>query len=158
MYNRLSHVLLLCCLAISTAAISQEIADPSSKTATEGEQAHKLPKVKTFPSRFDFYPEEGKRRNLEGRVLVEFGLDRNGKPTSVTIVQADAPPVLQAGALKLMQNITYDMTAPNFDAADARPFRLTIKFCLPDCTRFATFPGSEDMTVRGSPLPPGFRR
>ena len=174
MYNRVPRVSLMLCLAISSVATSQEVANPtptdstnehaemaqstSSKAAIEGEQLHKLPKMKAFPSQFDAYPELAHRRNLEGRVLVEFGLDQSGKPTGVTIVQAEAPSILQDGALRLMKNIAYDMTDPGFDAADARPFRLTIKFCLPDCTRFTTFPGSVELAIRSRPLPPEFRR
>jgi TonB family protein len=105
----------------------------------------------------DPYPEEGKRRHLEGRVLVEFGLDQAGKPISVSILQAEADQVLQAGALKLMQNIQYNMATPGFDATDPRPFRLSIKFGLPNSARFATYPGSIELTVSSRPLPPALR-
>jgi TonB family protein len=161
------------CLAILSTAQSQEIANPTpahaaseqteeaqpakSEEVPQADQAHKLPKIKTFPMQSDPYPEEGKRRHLEGRVLVEFGLDQSGKPVSVSILRAEADRVLQTGALKLMQNIRYNMSAPGFDATDPHPFRLTIKFGLPNSTRFETYPGSIELTVSGSPLPAGRR-
>jgi len=86
---------------------------------------------------------------------VEFGLDQSGKPVSVSILQAEADRVLQTGALELMQNTRYDMSTSGFDATDPRPFRVTIKFGLPNSTRFATYPGSIEVTVSGSPLPAG---
>ena len=90
-------------------------------------------------------------------MLVEFGLDQSGKPVAVSVLQAEADRVLQTGALKLMQNIRYNMSTPGFDTTDPRPFRLTIKFGLPNSTRFATYPGSIELTVSGRPLPAGRR-
>jgi TonB family protein len=171
-YDRMLIPLVLC-LAIWSTAQSQEIANPApahtaseqteevqpakSDEVSQANQLHKLPKIATFPMRSDPYPEEGKRRHLEGRVLVEFRLDQSGKPVSVAILQAEADRILQAGALKLIQNTRYNMSAPGFDATDPRPFRLTVKFGLPNSTRFATYPGSFEVTVSGSPLPAGRR-
>ncbi len=159
----------IACLAILPTAQSQEIANPTpthaaseqtevarpagSEEAPREDQLHKPPKIKTFPKHIDPYPEQGKRRHLEGRVLVEFGLDQSGKPVSVSILQAEADRVLQTGALNLLEKIRFDMSTPGFDATDHRPFRLTFKFGLPDFTRFATYPGSMEFTISGSPLP-----
>jgi hypothetical protein len=94
---------------------------------------------------------------LQGRVLVEFGIDRDGKPVSVTLVDAQADPILKDGALKFIRGSTYDVSSPDFDAGDSTPYRATIKFCLPDCRPFATFPNSNEITIRASPLPAQFR-
>ena len=110
-YNRLLIPSALC-LAILSTARSQEIANPTpahaaseqtgeaqpatSEEAFQADQPHKLPKIKTFPMQSGPYPEEGIRRHLEGRVLMEFGLDQSGKPVSVSILQAEADRVLRA--------------------------------------------------------------
>lgn len=157
MYLRLFLPAALCLAMLSTAQ-SQETANPTpAQAAPEADQPHRLPGIKNLPTRPDPYPEQGKRRHLEGRVLLEFRLDPSGKPVSISIVQAEADPVLQAGALKLVQNIRYNMAMPGFDATDPRPFLLTVKFGLPNSPRFATYPGSTELTISGSPLPPGFR-
>jgi TonB family protein len=174
MRKRSANIPLMLLFAISMAAcVTQQSATPTSKATVNGQtqEAHstssdsapaphrqrKLPKAKLLPMATDPYPEQGKRRNLQGRVLVEFAIDPRGAPVSVTISQADADPVLQAGALKLMRAMRYDVTSAGFDAAESLPFRLTIKFCLPDCTGIATFPDSEELTIRGGPLLPAGR-
>jgi TonB family protein len=112
----------------------------------------KLPKSHFDLSAGDPYPEQGKRQGLAGRVLVEFQIDRHGKAVSEKILGADAAPVLQNGALAVVRRSTFDVSGPAFDPADPTPFRVTVRFCLPTCGEVVPFPGTEDITISGSPL------
>jgi TonB family protein len=113
----------------------------------------KLPK-----SQFDFsagatYPEQALRQGLAGRVLVEFQIDRHGKAISARVLEADAAPVLQNGALAAVRRSTFDVSAPGFDPGDPTPFRVTVRFCLLNCGDIVPFPGTEDyIVITGSPV------
>ena len=100
----------------------------------------------------DLYPAQAKRQHLVGRVLVEFHIDSRGKVVSEKVLGADAAPVLQSGALALLRGALFDVSAPGFDPGDPTPFRVTVRFCLPTCGEIVAFPGTEDITVTGSPL------
>jgi hypothetical protein len=85
---------------------------------------------------------------------MEFRIDRSGKPVSITTVQAEAGHILQDAALRLIGGTTFDVTSPQFDVANPTAFRITIKFCLPNCAGISTLPDSEEMTISGRPMPP----
>jgi TonB family protein len=97
------------------------------------------------------YPAEAKRQGLTGRVLIEFQIDSNGSVTSEKILAADASSVIQAGALRLVQATKFDVSQPGIDLAT--PFRVSVLFCLPHCGNIVLFPGTEAVTVSGSPIP-----
>lgn len=103
-------------------------------------------------SNIDLYPEQGKRGRLEGRVLASFHLDSEGKPTSVELVRVEAPPIIQSGACTALHNVQFDLS--NVDMSDTRPFLFTVRFCITNCNRVATYPDSQDISITGSPLPP----
>jgi TonB family protein len=103
-------------------------------------------------SRGDPYPAEARRQSLTGRVLVEFQINERGKAFSEKVLRADAASVLQDGALGVVKRMTFDVSGPGFDPADPTPFRLTVMFCLPSCSRLVAFPGTESFVVTGSPV------
>jgi TonB family protein len=57
---------------------------------------------------------------LEGRVLIEFRIDKDGKIISPTVLRAEAAPALQNAALKLVQRAKVNVKDKNFDASDTR--------------------------------------
>jgi outer membrane biosynthesis protein TonB len=78
---------------------------------------------------------------------MEFEIDRRGKAVSIKIVQAEADHILQDGALRVIRGTTFDVRSLQFDAANSIPFRVTIKFCMPNCSGIATFPDSQEVAI-----------
>src|SRR4029077_4002971 len=128
---------------------SPRLAPPADISA---QTPRKLPKSHFDLSAGDPYPEQAKRQGLTGRVLVEFQIDRHGKAVSERVLGADAAPVLQHGALAVVRRSTFDVSGPGFDPADPTPFRVTVRFCLPNCGELVSFPGTEDITISGAVL------
>jgi TonB family protein len=86
-------------------------------------------------------------------VLIEFQINRHGRAVSEKLVAAEADPVLQASALKFVEAAKFDVSEPGIDLADPTPFRVTVLYCLPQCANVVPFPGTEAITVSGSPIP-----
>ena len=128
-----------------TSKAAQEVRSSDSQTPIVPDHLRKFPKMKL--SAQANYPVEGLRGNLQGRVLVELGIDRNGELTGVKIIYAEADRVLQKAALRFIQNLRFDVTNSDFDVNDPTPFRVTVKYCQPDCERIETFPNSNMLTI-----------
>jgi TonB family protein len=151
---------LLLCLLLSIVACQDTArrASPPAKSAPAAESQlpgfqapivpdhlRKLPQTKL--SSTANYPVEGLRRDLQGRVLIELGIDQDGKPAAVKIIQAEADRVLQDAAMRFVLNMRFDVTGPGFDVGDSTPFRVTVKYCQPNCGLIATFPNSNEITI-----------
>jgi TonB family protein len=142
---------LRCCWlpALVACATSQSVPhEPPADIAAQAPK--KLPPSHTSRN-LDFYPPEAKRQGLTGRVLVEFQIDGNGSVASEKVIAADASSVLQAGALRLIQATKFDVSQSGIDLVT--PFRVSVLYCLPHCGSIVPFPGTEAVTVSGSPIP-----
>lgn len=107
----------------------------------------------TIPN-VDYYPQEARRRELTGRVLVELRISANGSAIDMRVVQAEADPILQQGAMRLAGAARFDVSDPKYDAADPRPFYLPVVFCLEKCGDLKPYPGygKNEVIVTGSRL------
>ena len=133
---------------LSTPAQDEQPANsqpPGSQTPVVPDQLRKFPKMKL--SSLANYPVEGLRGNLQGRVLVELRIDRNGIPTGVKIIYAEADRVLQNAALRFIRDLRFDVSSSDFDVNDPTPFQATVKYCQPDCKQIAIFPNSNEITI-----------
>lgn len=104
----------------------------------------------------DWYPAQARSGGIQGRVLVEFQIDRNGRAISEKVLAADAPSLLQDSAFNLVKSSVFEVSALGIDLADPTPFRVTVLFCLSPCGNMVPFPGTDLITIAGSPLPPGY--
>ena len=80
-----------------------------------------------------YYPFEAMRRDLQGRVLVEFQIDAAGHARNVTKAKSDADRVLVEGALSLVRS--YKCVVPRDWAklgGPTRHFRYSISYALND--------------------------
>lgn len=91
----------------------------------------------------DYYPPADKRAANTGRVLVEFGIGADGMATAPHVVQADAAPGLQAGALELVRHLKFDVTAQAYDPANPTPYGMLVTFCMNRCVARSPFPAQE---------------
>jgi len=148
-----STVLCWCWLAAlgACAALQPVPRDPPPDVAVH--PSRKLPKSQV-EMHTDWYPAHAKSRGLQGRVLVEFQINRNGRATSEKILASDAPSMLQDSALSLVKSSIFDVSG--IDLADTMPFRVTVLFCLSPCGKMVPFAGTDLITIAGSPPPPGY--
>src|SRR5262249_3674851 len=113
-----------------------------------------LPQFK--PTSQVWYPPQATQRHLTGRVLVEFTLDASGRAASARVVKAEADPVLQQAALRQVQTTQFDVSDKSYNAADKRPFYLSVQFCLDVCGDLRPFAGYENnqIIITGVSIPP----
>jgi protein TonB len=52
--------------------------------------------------RFKTYPDEARKRNIRGEIVVAFGLDRTGRVTSVRVATTSGSPALDKAALEVL--------------------------------------------------------
>ena len=100
----------------------------------------------------DFYPLEGKREQLQGRVLARFHIDSAGKTVSPEFLRVDAPPVIANAACKLLHRIKFDVSKPGVDTGSAGTYLLTVRFCLTNCDQVPLYPGTRDITITGTTI------
>jgi TonB family protein len=146
-----------CCILLATllaCATSPTVPrEPPADIAVQ--PSRKLPKSQV-EMHTDWYPAHAKSRGMQGRVLVEFRIDRNGRAISEKVLAADAPSLLQDSAFDLVKSSVFDVSEPGIDLTDPTPFRVTVLFCLSPCGKMVSFPGTDLITIAGSPLPQGY--
>jgi TonB family protein len=125
---------------------------PGTRAPVTGTTPRKLPRWKV-PAHLSSepYPIQAKREGLTGRTLVEFHLDRDGRPTGIKTVAAEADPLLVSAALQVVRGMNFDVTGPEFDAANPAPFVASVIFCMVPCRNPPRpYPGTESIEVTGS--------
>jgi protein TonB len=66
------------------------------------------------------YPDEARRRGIEGSVTLRFSVDRSGHVTGVAVVQGSGSPALDSAAVGMLSNAALPPTP------SAMPDRITI--------------------------------
>ena len=144
--------LIVALMALLVCAANAQEDQPHPDTSTQPAGSHAIPKRKQGPP-IAYYPARALRLHLEGRVLVEFRIDKAGKAFGAKVLQSDADPTLQSYSLRLLNNTSYDADSVGINP-DAS-YRITMLFCLDNCSKFTEYPESDDLyTIHTDPLPP----
>jgi TonB family protein len=160
--NAATACLAFVCAAALLACASQAPAPPAAPAAQVSKDSPPKPKAQPvrklprsqFPANIDWYPAKAKKAHDTGRVLVGFGIDGNGKATSLKILKAEAPRILRNAALNFVTDMTFDVHDPAFNASDPTPYAISVRFCIIDCGTLVGYPGYEDARITGSPVSP----
>ncbi len=116
-----SLILIVCMMPMTVMA--DEPADGVYKLADIDEP----PKViRAVPPK---YPFEAKEEKVEGRVVVELIVTKNGIPYGERVVDAEPPDVFEVAALETIEQYQFIPAKKNGEAVDVR-VRLPIKFAL----------------------------
>lgn len=83
-------------------------------------------------SQEDYYPPEALRLNIQGRVLVEFSIDKRGRPAQVSVTQSPNE-VLSAGATRLTRSLHCKLSDDWWIEGANHRARLGIYYVLIDC-------------------------
>jgi TonB family protein len=108
--------------------------------ATSGAGIREVPH-NTAPNDRPWFPPSALQRHLSGRVLVEFQIAPPGKAIAPSVAAADADPLLQKAALDLVSAMRFDLSDPRYDAADPRPFYISVLFCIQSCGDLKAYAG-----------------
>ncbi|HEY2682156.1 MAG TPA: TonB family protein [Steroidobacteraceae bacterium] len=104
--------------------------------AVRADQAGKLPRILLSSS--IYYPDSALSGSLEGKVLVEFDLQGDGKANHVSIVSADHH-VFASAVRQFMKSLRFDMSQPGAAASAGARQRLGFVFCIPPSSLEDTF-------------------
>lgn len=146
LYLACSCALIAACSTAKFAETTVHIPPPANIAA---EPARKLPKMR-LDANTEWYPAQAKREGMTGRVLVQFEIDPAGRVRGEQILAADAVPLLLDAALKSIRGSEFDVAG--LASTGAGPYRVTVRYCLPDCGSIEPFAGTEDLKISGSPV------
>ena len=113
---------------------------------------HSLPKL--LPISADRYPPASRRLGEEGRVLVEFNLDKHGRALAPRVIRSEASARLDTAALRVIENLPIDPT-DHHKPMPSDLFRVTVLFCLTagHCAELVPFANTEPVRVTATKPP-----
>ncbi len=89
----------------------------------------------------DFYPDRAQRAGTEGRVLVEFSLDEQGRPTQVAILRAEPRGVFESTVQAFLQHARcLQVLSPSDRTTKPSRYRMGFVFRRRPCTGLACTP------------------
>jgi TonB family protein len=114
--------------------------------------SYKLPRLQ--PIREDRYPPASRRLGEEGRVLIEFNLDKLRRAFAPRISQSEASPRLDEAARMVIKNLQFD-PSDHRQPPPTYTYRVTVIFCLQPghCDELMPFPGTEPVFVKATKPP-----
>jgi TonB family protein len=118
-----------------------------------------LPFPKLKPGKPFFYPDAAKARGVEGKVIIGFDIDANGRATNISMVYSDDR-VLEKGPMDFLKSAVFELPkGEDGHVIHESRYRLGFVYCLPPSSLDVTFPmrvlppvvvsGSR---IRGSPV------
>ena len=97
-------------------------------------QVHKMPRLKRIHSVEDYYPEVARRYGQQGRVVLEFKINRRGRPVDPVIVETGPTPQFDDSARRLVKSLEYDVPVEwEQSASGDYRYRLSVKYRLFQC-------------------------
>jgi TonB family protein len=136
-------------LAFSQVGMTTAIAD---ETAPIGQQPPQMPHFKSVAT--PYYPDEAKRRGIEGTVLVEFNIDVKGKAKDLIVLRSDQE-LFTKFAKDFYSSARFDVPGDWASSGNAvYRFKFGMVFCLPPSSQPDAFPESPypPIYVKGSSL------
>jgi len=95
---------------------------------SHGGDGDAVPIVRVAPR----YPERALMRGIEGRVLVEFTIDRSGGVKQAAVIVAEPPNIFDKAALEAIQQWRYSPRIQNGKAVEREGLRIALPFRLGD--------------------------
>jgi TonB family protein len=113
-----------------------------------------LPKVKSFGKGI-YYPDQAKRLEAQGRILLGFQINDRGRATRISIESEEANKILSNSAVAILQEFVFERpAAPASAALGSEQYRMSFVFELEPCGGLQHFDVSKDarISVCGSRL------
>jgi TonB family protein len=132
-------------LCASFPAFSDEI------PAAESQSPPVMPKV-TSHGKGNYYPDQAKRQNAQGRFLLGFKIDDRGRAAQINIELAEGNKILSDSAVALLKGVVFERPTVPEPTATSQRYRMSVVFELTPCGRLQHFdvPKDAQMSVCGS--------
>jgi TonB family protein len=120
--------------AVLAAAITVLALAPGRPAVAEGAAAAivELPAYKG-KLRDDYYPADERLHYLQGRALVEFGVDAHGVPTDVVVVSSEPERRFEESAHRLVKNLRFSVPSGWEQAGAGQRFKIGVRFQVIQC-------------------------
>jgi TonB family protein len=122
--------------------------------AAESQLPPVLPKVKSRGT--IYYPDQAKRLNAQGRILLGFNIDDRGRAAEIKIESAEGIKILSDSAVTILKSLVFELPAAPVSAAlGSEQYRMSVVFELAPCGKLQHFDVPKDarISVCGSRLP-----
>ena len=114
-------------LCTSSPAFSDEI------PAAESQSQAVTPMVKSLGKGI-YYPDQAKRLEAQGRILLGFQINDRGRATRISIESAEASKILSDSAVAILKEFVFERpAAPASAAAGSEQYRISVVFELEPC-------------------------
>ena len=135
-------------LCMPSPAFSDEI------PAAESQSQAVMPMVKSLGKGI-YYPDQAKRLEAQGRILLGFQINDRGRATRISIESAEASKILSDSAVAILKEFVFERpAAPASAAAGSEQYRISVVFELEPCGGLQHFDVPKDarISVCGSRL------
>jgi TonB family protein len=142
------------CLALLSSLCMPFQALADEVPAAESQSSPVLPKIKS-PGKGIYYPDQAKRLEAQGRILLGFGINDRGRATRISIESAEASKLLSDSAVAILKELVFERpAAPASAALGSEQYRMSIVFELEPCGGLQHFDVPKDarISVCGSRL------
>ena len=142
------YLALLGALCTSSPAFSDEV------PAAESQSQAVMPKVKSLGKGI-YYPDQAKRLEAQGRILLGFQINDRGRATRISIESAEASKILSDSAVAILKEFVFERpAAPASAAVGSEQYRMSVVFELEPCGGLQHFDVPKDarISVCGSRL------
>jgi TonB family protein len=146
------YAILYIALAISSPASTLALEEVTQTAESQSPLA--LPKVKSLGKGI-YYPDQAKRLEAQGRILLGFQINDRGRATRISIESVEASKILSDSAVAILKELVFERpAAPASAVVGAEQYRISIVFELEPCGGLQHFDVPKDarISVCGSRL------
>jgi TonB family protein len=150
----LIRVCAILCMALAIPLYSSSPGFAQEAPAAESQSPPALPKVKSLGKGI-YYPDQAKRLEAQGRVLLGFQINHRGRATSISLESAEASKLLLDSAVAILKELVFERRAATASAVvGSEQYRMSIVFELEPCGGLQHFnvPKDARISVCGSRL------
>ena len=122
--------------------------------AAESQLSAVMPKVKSLGKGI-YYPDQAKRLEAQGRILLGFEINDRGRATQISIESAEASKLLSDSAVAILKEFVFERpAAPASTVVGSLQYRMSVVFELEPCGGLQHFDVPKDarISVCGSRL------
>jgi TonB family protein len=115
--------------------------------AAEPQSPPVLPKVKSLGKGI-YYPDQAKRLEAQGRILLAFEINVRGRATRINIESAEASKLLSDSAVAILKELVFELpAAPAAAVVGSLQYRMSFVFELEPCGGMRHFDVPKDARI-----------
>src|ERR1700732_974087 len=133
--------------AILAPGISVADVPANDDTPRSAQSLPVMPKVKSL-GRGIYYPDQAKRLEAQGRILLGFQINDRGRATRISVESAEASKILSDSAVAILKEMAFEQpAAPASAVVGSEQYRLSVVFELEPCGGLQHFDVPKDARI-----------